>query len=265
MRASFSLTVAEGKRLIAHGITKHPAVAKAFKEGIVVIAGGTTNGYIVEELTGRKIERELYTAGVITPKGQCVTDPGRRIPPVVVERGKISELSWQEALEKMGREDVFLKGANAIDAEGFAGIITSDSYGGTIGRAYPLIRARGIRLIIPVGLEKMVPSVRKAATMAGIYALDKSLGQKFGYTVVGDAEIFTEISALKLFYPNVEVVVVGSGGIGGAEGGKTFIVEGKEREVVELLELIKTLKGEPGLKDSKRNCPCDVPCDRIIK
>ncbi|ABB15422.1 hypothetical protein [Carboxydothermus hydrogenoformans] len=263
MRAAFSLTVAEGKRLIAKGIKKHPAVAKAFKEGIVVIAGGTTNGYIVEELTGREIEREWYTAGVITPKGQCVTDPGRRIPPVVLERGQVSELSWQDALEKMGRDDVFLKGANAIDAEGFAGIITSDSRGGTIGRAYPLIRARGIRLIIPVGLEKMVPSVRKAAELTGIYTIDKALGQKFGYTVIGDGEIFTEISALKLLFPNIEVVVVGSGGIGGAEGGKTFIVEGNEDEVVELLSLIKTIKGEPALKDSKRNCPCDVPCDRI--
>lgn len=263
MRAAFSLTVAEGKRLIARGLVQHPTVQKALKNGLIVIAGGTTNGYIVEELTGKEIEREWYTAGVITPKGQCVTDPEKRIQPVVLEQGKVAELSWPEALEKMGRDDVFLKGANAFDAEGFAGIITSDSRGGTIGRAYPLIRARGCKLIIPVGLEKMVPSVRQAAKFTGIYTIDKSYGQKFGYTVVGDAEIFTEISALKLLFPGLEVVVVGSGGIGGAEGGKTFIVEGNDHEVGELLSLIKSLKGERSLKDTKRNCPCDQPCEHI--
>ena len=47
MKKQFVLTVAESKRLIAKGVAALPQVQRAMKEGIVAVAPGTTNGYVL--------------------------------------------------------------------------------------------------------------------------------------------------------------------------------------------------------------------------
>ena len=49
----YVVTPAAGKRLIAKGISEHPEVLRALKEGTVVVLAGTTNGYVAEELLGK--------------------------------------------------------------------------------------------------------------------------------------------------------------------------------------------------------------------
>ena len=72
-RALFVLTPSEGKRLIAKGVKEMPEVQEALHSGKLIIAGGTTNAFIAEELTGIKIEPDRYTAGIITKGRLCVT------------------------------------------------------------------------------------------------------------------------------------------------------------------------------------------------
>ena len=68
MKRQFSLTVAESKRLIAKGVAALPEVQHAMEERTVVVATGTTNAYVLEELWGKKIDKRAYRSGITTPK-----------------------------------------------------------------------------------------------------------------------------------------------------------------------------------------------------
>lgn len=64
IRALVSLTPAESKRLIAKGVSALPEVRRALEQGIVIIARGTTNAFVVEEMTGDKVEPNAVTPPV---------------------------------------------------------------------------------------------------------------------------------------------------------------------------------------------------------
>lgn len=53
MKATFVLTPAEARRLIAKTVIQMPEFQKAWKEAYVLLAGGTTNAFIAQELLGR--------------------------------------------------------------------------------------------------------------------------------------------------------------------------------------------------------------------
>ena len=70
------LTVSEGKRLIARAVAQMPIVKQALKEGIVIIASGTTNTYVAEEILGRTIEHGAFVSGRTYPaKGGQQLEP----------------------------------------------------------------------------------------------------------------------------------------------------------------------------------------------
>ena len=89
-----TLTPAESKRLIAMGVAALPEVRKALRGGIVIVALGTTNVRVAEELLGRKIDRERFAAGVILPKGTCGVPVEKRLHEIVIHRGKSSISGW---------------------------------------------------------------------------------------------------------------------------------------------------------------------------
>ncbi len=65
-RAVVVLTPSESKRLIARAVVKMTEVTSAFKRGRIIIIGSTSNGFIVEELTGKRKERNgrsIYGCG----------------------------------------------------------------------------------------------------------------------------------------------------------------------------------------------------------
>ncbi|SHK16572.1 hypothetical protein SAMN02745227_01669 [Anaerobranca californiensis DSM 14826] len=258
-RALVTLTVAESKRLIAKGVVKLPQVQKALKEGTIIIAGGTTNGYIVEELTGKKIDKDKYTAGIVVQGRGCVTPPEERIAPVVIEQGEVIDKPWTDVLPGLQKGDVFIKGGNALDLDGNVGVMVAHPQGGTIGAALPILVARGIDLVLPVGLEKLVPSVIMAAKEGGIEKIDYSLGMPCGLVPVSYGQVVTEIQALNTLY-SVDVIPYGSGGVGGSEGAQTLLIIGEEGNVKNALEFIKGIKGEPPLKGIKQKCKCGKPC-----
>ncbi len=255
MRVVFSLTSAESRRLIAKGVLNLPAVQKAMSNGKIIVAGGTTNAFVAEELLGVTIEEKCrYTAGIITQGAyQCVTPEEGRIKPYVIENGKISDRPWVEVLEEFSAEDVFIKGANAIDAQGNAGVMVSGPGGGTIGRAFGVVGARGSHLIIPVGLEKMIPSVPLASRAAGINKMDDALGQAVGLIPVVNGQIVNELTALEIMF-GVKATCIGAGGVGGSEGAVTLVIEGERGD--EALSFIKTVKGEPAIGACERKCNC---------
>ncbi len=213
-KALFALTPAESKRLIAKGVRRLPEVARALKEGKIIVAGGTTNAYVAEELTGRKFPKERFAAGVVAEGRLCTTPAEDRLPPLVLVKGEVVEEDWEKVLHEFGPGDCFIKGANAIDATGMAGVFVAHPTGGTIGRALGIVAGRGSHLIVPVGLEKMIPSVSLAARSCGSRVFHHSFGIPVGLIPLPQAKVVTEVQALEILAP-VTAVALGAGGIGG--------------------------------------------------
>lgn len=258
MKAVFVLTPAESKRLIAKGVARMPQVRAALERAYVVIAGGTTNGFIAQELAGLEVEPQHYTAGTSVRGVLCVTPPAERDKriPVVLYRGERVEKTMQEVFRDFHLETVVIKGANAVDPEGNVGVITSGFDGGTVAATIGTLTSTGMKYIFPVGLEKLVPSVREAAAWAGSKSFDYSMGADFGMYCLSNGLVVTELEALRLL-AGVEAKHLASGGIGGSEGAVVIAVRGEEGPVRQAIDLVESIKGEPpvaGLKGCCEEC-----------
>ena len=144
----------------------------------------------------------------------------------------------------MGKGDIILKGANALDPEGVAGVLIGHPKGGTCGAFWGTLKARGLRLLIPIGLEKMVShSIIYTSTEMGIDEIDIADGIKSGlFPLIG--EVFTEIEALETLF-DLEVLHIASGGVGGAEGSVTLLLIGEEEVVAKAFDFCQKLKTVP--------------------
>jgi len=246
MHIQITLTPAESKRLIAKAVVKLGEVKKAFKNGIIVIGVGTTNAYVAEELLGQEIERERFVAGVVLPKGTCVLPAERRLKEIVIRRGKIIDAKMDDVLPKLTSNDVFLKGANALDFSGTAGVLMAGQGGGTIGRSLGTIMSKGVNLIIPVGLEKFIPgSIKNVAPLAGMNKVIFSTGTPVGMMPI-HGKVITELEAIKIL-SGAEAIVMAKGGVSGAEGAVTLMVRGTPKQLRQVTLLAKAVKGEKPL------------------
>ena len=54
MKTVFTLTSAESRRLIAKAVVAMPEFKKAWEDAYVLLAGGTTNAFIAQEMMGRE-------------------------------------------------------------------------------------------------------------------------------------------------------------------------------------------------------------------
>jgi len=248
--AQVSLTPAEGKRLIAKAIAHMAVVKDARENGTIIVTTGTTDAYVLEELLGKPIkEKGLFTAGVVTAEGLEITEAKLRGDSQIIQKGKSRSVKTPEIIETlkgMGPGDIFIKGANAIDPFGAAGILLGGEGGGTIGAAWGYLTANGVITIIPAGLEKLVPiNIHDAVNRMGQKKIDVSLDVKCGMMVISGF-IITEMEAFKELF-GVDVLPIGGGGIDGAEGAKHFLLDGDEEYVKEAVEAVKAVKGEPKL------------------
>ncbi len=252
MLAQVTLSSSESKRIIAKAVVEHSAVKKAIKEGIVVVGLGSTNAYIVEEILGEKIDKELYLAGYVDEKGSCVLHSDLRLKEVVLDRGKISDDRTMDIIYKMQPGDIFIKGANALDSQGNAGVMLASSVGGTIGKIYGIAKSRGIDIILPVGLEKYVPwNIPELSKKTGMGRVKLSTGVPVGlFPVAG--EVITEIEAFEILF-RVKAYPIAGGSLGSSHA-ITFLIEGEENSVNEAFDFVKKIKGEPPLRLPPRNC-----------
>lgn len=245
IRALVSLTPAESKRLIAKGIAVLPEVRRALEQGIVIIARGTTNAFVVEEMTGNKVEPKCrYAAGIIVDGELCATPTDTRMEPVVLRHGKLDSTPAADALQEFREGDVSIKGASAVDPEGNVGVLAAGERGGTIGEVLPVVLPRGSHLVVPVGLEKLIPSVAQAARATGIFRFKYSTGLPVGLVPIPNALVVTEVQAFQVL-TGVKVVPVAAGGIAGSEGTVVLSLEGEAAQIEQALSLVKSIKGEP--------------------
>jgi len=247
-RALVVLNPSESRRLVAKATVSLPEVQHAFKHGIIIIGRGVTNAFVTEELLGVSIEPKADQAVGMVCGGITTGNSGPPpCPHHVIKQGQIVEQADSKVeILNFGPEDVFIKGANAIDSEGNAGIFASSQVSGTIGMAWPVVTARGSHLIMPVGLEKLIPSVIEAARCTGIYAYKYSMGLPAKLAPVVLGEVVTEIQALAVL-AGVKATHVGSGGVGGSEGAVVLTIEGPDPAVEKAFGIVKSIKGEPAV------------------
>lgn len=260
METLFTLTPSESKRLIGEAVASMPEVLKAKKDGYLIIARGSTNAYIAEALMNQTIEKEKYVAGQVVKGVLCVLHQGIRIQPITFHKDEVIDVEPSTLIGELGTEDVVLKGANAVDHKGNVGIVMASPVGGTIAQFYMAMKAQGVQIIYPVGLEKMVPSVEESAKFGGRLKLDRTIGAPVGLVCIPGGRVITEIEAVKSLF-GVSAVHFASGGYGGTEGAVTLLVYGDDEKVNRCLDFIETIKGEPPLPVAKGPCKtCPIRC-----
>jgi hypothetical protein len=245
VQAQIVLTVSESKRLIAKAVAQMPIVKEALKNGMVIIAKGTTNTYVAEEILGKKIAHGAYVLGRTCPeKGGKRLGDVESIGEVILVKGKHrDDLSLDEAVRKLRPGDVVIKGANALDHENkLAAVIVGSSNAGTTGKILPYVGARKAHLIIPVGLEKQVSGNAIDIVKKMREPIESLNDIPTMFLLTG--HIVTELEALKLL-ANVSPFQAAAGGIGGAEGSVRLVCRGPRKQVQNALNLAKQIQGEP--------------------
>ncbi len=246
VNALITLNPAASRRLIAKATKELPEVKAAMKKGWVIIARGITAAYVSEELFNIQIEPKTHqTVGLIT-KG--LTTSNTAPPPCkmhVVHDGKVVENADSNVeIMNFGPNDVFIKGANAVDPQGLAGVMASSLKGGTWGMFTPVTAVRNSHVIITVGLEKLIPSVLDASGHSGVYYYKWSLGLPAKLVPIMNGKVVTEIQALGIL-AGVKAYHICSGGVGGSEGAVTLSIEGDEARVKKALDLVNSIRNEP--------------------
>lgn len=246
------LTPAAGKRLIAKALQQHPLVQAALAQGTIVIVAGTTNGYVAEELLRTRgqsdgFERKYFFRGITLPPTKVTTAQGRvpnetKFPgDVVLVKGEwLRGKTIFDVVDDLGEGDVILKGGNALDLlTRQAAVFVGHPKGGTIGAIIPAVIGRRVKLLVPIGLEKRI--VGNLHTLA----LQVNTGQSKGPRLMPmPGEVFTELDALRLL-TGAEAELIGSGGVGGAEGSVWLAVRGSETQEQQAEQLLEEVKNEP--------------------
>lgn len=255
MEIQISLTVSESKRLIAKGVVALGEVKDALEKGKIILKGGTTVSAICEEMAGMP----LRISGRITQRGTVAAKDSSRTHAhsVLIEKGVVKNIddTIVEVSQELGRRDVVIISGNAMDVHKNVAMMAGAPGGGNPGCAISAMLAQGARLIIPIGLEKLIPgSTQEAIKVAG-RDKDLSYGMAVGLIpLIG--RVVTEQDAVEIV-ADVRCTVIGRGGINGAEGSTVMDVDGEEEEVTKLLEIIEGIKGAGASGEEVSMKECD--------
>lgn len=251
------LTVSESKRLIGKAVAQMPIVKNALANGLVIVIKGTTNAYVAEEIAGGKANHAAFVTGRIEPeKGTKYLPKTKPVNHLILEKGKVLDISLEEAAKKLKAGDVVIKGANALDYKNkMAAVNILHPESGTTGITMPMVVARKVHLVIPIGLEKLVTgdmvelTLKMREPMETLPAPAGSSKAFFpGYNVPSmwllTGEIVTELEAIQLL-TGATAFQASAGGVSGAEGGVWLVFRGTRDQVKKAMELVRSIQGEP--------------------
>ena len=236
MKKDIILLPCQSKRLIAKALLQSDFFTKRFSSNTIFIAKGTTNSYILEEFSGKEIEKKKYTTGVVMP-GNINWIDNSKLPDYIIKNGKLTEIeNIDDILNFLGSDDLILKGANAINyAKNTAGILIGHPHGGTVTKIFSSYFGRRTKLLIPVGLEKEVSfDLDEVSEMLNESDCSPDTPRMFSIRT----ELFTEIEAIAtLTTGNVKAYHIGTGGINGAQGAVRLLLDGSEKDIMDIISL----------------------------
>jgi hypothetical protein len=262
MRAQVTLLPNESKKLIAKALANMDEVKTALKEGIVAMHPSSSTLFLAEEIMGKVPETEVWMCGAITPRAACGDDAvkvwmtthpearGKGGPDSfpfswVIEKGKLSQGETLASLfSRMGPKDVYVKGVNALDPQGKAGVLIGNEVeGGTIGKVIAAQKQKGFTIIYPAGLEKLIPiSIQEAAAAAkDRLNLSYVMGSRCSLLLC-EGKVVTELNAIELL-TGAKAIPIAAGGVDGAEGAITLVVSGENGQVEQAITYIEAVKG----------------------
>jgi len=254
-QATVVLNPAESKRLLAKTVAGLPEVKNAYANGRLSVSTCSTNALVLEELTGEKMSPYCYCIGMVAD-GMLTSSQktDRETARFFVKGERVEQDAWT-FLDTFEKGDAVVKGANAVDPQGNAGVLTSNNQSGTVGALISLLAVRGLPIIMPVGLEKLVTSVPDAAAGWGQLTLVRSMGLPVWLYPVTCGLVVTEIQALGIL-AGVRARHVASGGIGGSEGAVVLLLEGYAENIEKAWDIVAGVKGESPLAVPRHEFSC---------
>jgi hypothetical protein len=218
---------------------------EALKNGVIALGRGITNAYLLREMlevtnnTDFQVDIDNYVAGVVDGS-LWASNSATRTPEIAFYNGKPQYEPITEAIEKA---DLVIKGGNALGPDWIAGVLCAHPAGGTIGSVYTIAISRGIKIIVPISVGKMIPfSVTDIIPdLGGQRAIDYVRGMPVGLFPIIGGEIFSEIEALQTL-AKVEVYPIGAGGVYDGAGATIFEVSGTKEEVAKIIDLYEKIK-----------------------
>jgi len=245
MRCQIVFNTWESRAFIAKTIISHPNVEKALKDGVIALGRGITNAFILQEMLERtnntdfQIDIDNYVAGVVDGS-LWASNSSTRTPEVALYKGKPKFELINKTIEKA---DLVIKGGNALGPDWIAGVLCAHPVGGTIGSVYAIAISRGIKILVPISIGKMIPfSVTDIVPdVGGQQSIDYVRGMPVGLFPIVGGEIFSEIEALETI-AKVEVYPIGAGGVYDGAGATIFEVSGIKEEVGKIIDLYEEVK-----------------------
>jgi len=251
------LTPTEAKRLLSKAILQLDEVKKALDNGMLIVHPSSTTIFMLDELGFKLPPQGIWVCGHISPKGLCISramvDAILEIPDytvdkypyeLIIKKGKLlpfEDSALGPALEEMTSKDLYIKGVNALDPNGKAGILlAARSSGGSIGLVLKKQKEKKFKMILPVGHEKIIPIPLEEAQKAAVRTT-KSQGIPCGMWRIR-GKIVTEIDAFKRMF-NVVATPISAGGICGAEGAFVWVLKGKDTDVEKAVKLCEKIHG----------------------
>jgi len=260
MRLQAVLTPTESKKLIMKGVLAREEVKKALVNDLLVLHPSSTVVFFFEEL-GIPRPCGVWICGLVQPRGLCITgqiileemkQPREADAHSVVEnytrdwvldKGKlVPNITLTEALQRMGPHSVYVKAANAVDPHFNAGVLFMGPQAGTIGKVTKVRREKGFHLLIPVGLEKFIPTrIGDCSKAAMKEDVTHCHGTPCGVFPI-QGTVITEMEAFRSTC-GVEAVPVAAGGVAGAEGCVVFMLTGTSEALGKAEKLLSQIKG----------------------
>lgn len=231
----FVLNPSQSRRLIAKGVVKLPQMQLALKSGKILVSRGSTDAYILDEIykelgIADTFNKADYCMGQIVPGKHFMewgVNRGKMMPEILIENGKPREVKDRvKDIYEFKRGDIVIKGGNAIDINGIPAVLVGAiAGGGTIGALIGTIIAKGIEMICPIGLEKLIfADINDLYPIMGFENMEvPSEGMRCGIMGMPFATKITEIEALEALF-DCEVSHIASGGVGGAEGSVSLLI-----------------------------------------
>ncbi|GKU30503.1 hypothetical protein CFB3_26100 [Clostridium folliculivorans] len=244
----FHITVPAGKRLIAKAVISLEQIKTALENNTIVIIAGSTNGYVAEELLLHieQIEdfsRNTFFRGITPGPGKKIDTTGTYFnTDVVIEKGKWSKgKTIFDVAESLGKRDIIIKGANAIDSERMLASIQVRTP--SLGPSGPMMQAiigKRSELIIPVGLEKRIFG-NIAQVVSKVNSPSTTNGMKM---IPVSGTIITELESIEML-TGASAELVAGGGIFGGEGGSWLAITGTDEQLYTAKNIINSVVNEP--------------------
>ena len=131
-----------------------------------------------------------------------------------------------------------------------------------MGASVGVVLARGVKMIVPVSLEKLIPyPIMDIVPRLGNERFSAAMNLPVGIMPM-PGEIITEVEAINLLF-GCECIPIGGGGVNGGEGSRCYLVEGNREAAKSAWEAITKMKGEAPLCVEVEGCEdCKLGCEK---